>query len=167
MPVQRCQVDDKPGWRCGQEGNCYGYTAGDAASEKRAKKRAIDQCLAIGEDPGAAAVDVSELNRLLVRGRARAEELEPRLRDLLVPILNRAADEAARKFSATAPSLTAAGNPPQWVAPGADELIDVAAFVRLLQEKTEPVRRAFIQRMMTDALEAAGLSWDVTNPFIG
>ena len=49
MPVQRCQLDGKPGYKWGKQGKCYTYTAGDAASRGRAKQKATKQGLAIGE----------------------------------------------------------------------------------------------------------------------
>lgn len=60
--------------------------------------------------------------------------------------------------------VTAAGNP-GWTAPAADELVDVAALVANLRTKTDPVRLAAIEATMTEALAAAGLAFDVTNPF--
>lgn len=51
MPVQKCQKDGKPGYKCGKQGKCYTYTKGDKKSRDRAKKQAIDQCIAIGEEP--------------------------------------------------------------------------------------------------------------------
>ena len=43
MPVKRCQSGGKPGYRWGDSGKCYTYTAGDAASRERAKKKATAQ----------------------------------------------------------------------------------------------------------------------------
>lgn len=61
------------------------------------------------------------------------------------------------------PTLTAAGEP-HWTAPAPDEIIDAHKLVAKLRAKTEPVRAALIKSVMTPVLEAAGLSWDVTNP---
>jgi hypothetical protein len=47
MPIQDCQEDGKPGYRWGEQGSCYTYTAGDAASRERAKERAKRQGRAI------------------------------------------------------------------------------------------------------------------------
>lgn len=55
--------------------------------------------------------------------------------------------------------------PPAWAPPAPDEILDVDALVAKLRTKTDPVRLAAIEAMMTPALEAAGLAWDVTNPF--
>lgn len=61
--------------------------------------------------------------------------------------------------------LTAAGEPTPWTPPAGDEVIDVNALMETLRGKTDPVRRASIEAVMTPALAAAGLSFDVTNPF--
>lgn len=47
MPVQSCNQDGKPGFKWGQEGKCYTYTAGDKASMERARNRAAEQGRAI------------------------------------------------------------------------------------------------------------------------
>lgn len=65
------------------------------------------------------------------------------------------------------PLTAAAGEPTPWTAPAADEIIDVAALVSKLRTKTDPVRLALIKTTMDPALENAGLSFDVTNPYIG
>jgi phage head maturation protease len=52
MPLNRCQDDDKPGWKWGDEGKCYTYTAGDEVSEKAARKKAMAQAAAMGDLPG-------------------------------------------------------------------------------------------------------------------
>ena len=52
MPLKRCETDDKPGWKWGDAGKCYPYTAGDESSETRAKKKALAQAAAMGEFPG-------------------------------------------------------------------------------------------------------------------
>jgi hypothetical protein len=52
MPLKRCQDDDKPGWKWGDAGKCYVYTAGDEASETAARKKALAQASAMGEFPG-------------------------------------------------------------------------------------------------------------------
>jgi hypothetical protein len=49
MPVQNCNDSGKPGYKWGDAGKCYIYTSGDNASMKAAKKKAINQGLAIGE----------------------------------------------------------------------------------------------------------------------
>lgn len=48
MPLQKCETDGKTGWRYGASGTCYTYTAGDATSEKAARRLAVKQALAIG-----------------------------------------------------------------------------------------------------------------------
>jgi hypothetical protein len=52
MPLNRCEIDDKPGWKWGQAGTCYPYTAGNDESEKAARKKALAQAAAMGEFPG-------------------------------------------------------------------------------------------------------------------
>lgn len=58
MPVEKCTKNGKPGYRWGNGGTCYPYTAGDDASQNRAKKKALKQGEAIEiskhrNDPGA------------------------------------------------------------------------------------------------------------------
>lgn len=62
MPVKTCQSDGKPGFKWGDAGKCYTYTAGNDASRKRAKEKAIRQGLAI--EPGAfkGALELSAAN---------------------------------------------------------------------------------------------------------
>lgn len=48
MPIQTCQADGKPGFKWGDAGKCYTYTAGDDASRNAAKQKAIKQGLAAG-----------------------------------------------------------------------------------------------------------------------
>lgn len=57
MPLNRCQDDDKPGWKWGDAGKCYTYTAGDEASETAARKKAMAQAAAMGEFPGTGNVE--------------------------------------------------------------------------------------------------------------
>jgi len=52
MPLKRCETDGKPGWKWGDEGKCYPYTAGNEESEKAARKKALAQAAAMGEFPG-------------------------------------------------------------------------------------------------------------------
>jgi phage head maturation protease len=52
MPLNRCQDDDKPGWKWGDAGKCYTYTAGNEESETAARKKALAQAAAMGEFPG-------------------------------------------------------------------------------------------------------------------
>lgn len=49
MPVQKCQKNNKPGYRWGTEGKCYTYTPGNKASRERAKNKAAEQGRAIHE----------------------------------------------------------------------------------------------------------------------
>lgn len=49
MPLQKVTVDGKPCWRYGDSGKPYPYDPNDPESEKGAKKKAIDQGLAMGD----------------------------------------------------------------------------------------------------------------------
>jgi hypothetical protein len=49
MPVNSCSSNGKPGYKWGDAGKCYTYTAGDEASMKAAKKKALAQGIAIGD----------------------------------------------------------------------------------------------------------------------
>jgi len=52
MPVQDCNKDGKPGYKYGEEGFCYTYTAGNEASRKAAKQKAYLQAAAIEKRRG-------------------------------------------------------------------------------------------------------------------
>ncbi len=171
MPVRRCQVDGKPGWSCGGM-KCYPYTPGDASSEKRAKQKAIDQCIAAGEDPGGDAalmpevvVDIDHHNKVVRAGRRRADKIEARLAAAVLRVLNKTADEAASGFRrSVVDHLSAAGDNPDWTPPLANEVIDVDELIARFRGKTDPVRQALIEAVMGAALEGHGLVFDVTNP---
>lgn len=47
MPIQSCQLNNKPGFKWGESGKCYTYTAGDESSKRRAKAKAEKQMRAI------------------------------------------------------------------------------------------------------------------------
>jgi hypothetical protein len=49
MPVQECNLEEKPGYQWGDGGKCYTYTPGDEESRKDAKRKAYVQGYAIGE----------------------------------------------------------------------------------------------------------------------
>jgi hypothetical protein len=49
MPIMRCRINGKPGYKWGKSGKCYPYTPGDPASRRAAKKRAMKQAVAIGK----------------------------------------------------------------------------------------------------------------------
>jgi len=46
MPIQSCSNEGKPGYKWGEQGSCYTYTAGDESSIKEAKKKAQIQGIA-------------------------------------------------------------------------------------------------------------------------
>ena len=52
MPLMKCRKDDKPGWKYGDNGACYTYTADDKKSESAAKLKAIKQGIAISRESG-------------------------------------------------------------------------------------------------------------------
>lgn len=54
--------------------------------------------------------------------------------------------------------------PPDWTSPAPDELLDVQALVQTLRTKTDPIRLALLKTVMTPALVAAGIDFDVSNP---
>ena len=43
MPVRRCQLNGRPGWKWGSSGFCYTHRKGDAAGSKRAHAKAERQ----------------------------------------------------------------------------------------------------------------------------
>lgn len=47
MPVKKCSNNGKPGFKFGDSGHCYTYVAGDPASMKEARKKALMQEIAI------------------------------------------------------------------------------------------------------------------------
>jgi hypothetical protein len=47
MPVQSCRKDNKPGYKYGEGGACYTYTAGNKVSRDRAYSKAVKQGQAI------------------------------------------------------------------------------------------------------------------------
>ena len=49
MPVNRCQLNNKPGYKWGDSGKCYTYVPGNRSSETKAKDKAVKQGIAIGE----------------------------------------------------------------------------------------------------------------------
>lgn len=52
MPIEECQEDNKPGYRYGENGKCYTYTAGDEESRNAAKQQAYLQGAAISHQTG-------------------------------------------------------------------------------------------------------------------
>lgn len=47
MPVQRCSVDGRPGFKWGEAGKCYTYSPGDTQARDRARNLAEKQGQAI------------------------------------------------------------------------------------------------------------------------
>ena len=52
MPIKKCRLNGKPGWRWGDSGKCYTYVASDKASSNRAKRLAYKQAAAIQHNRG-------------------------------------------------------------------------------------------------------------------
>lgn len=52
MPLMRTTVNGKPAYKYGATGKAYPYTAGNAASRDAARKKAIQQALAIQHRTG-------------------------------------------------------------------------------------------------------------------
>jgi len=52
MPVRRTTTNGKPAYQWGKTGKKYSYTAGNESSRERAKKRAIQQGLAVAKRTG-------------------------------------------------------------------------------------------------------------------
>jgi len=52
MPLKRCKLDKKLGWKYGDSGACYTYTAGNEKSEAAAKLKASKQGIAISRESG-------------------------------------------------------------------------------------------------------------------
>lgn len=70
MPIRSCQIDNKPGYKWGQQGKCYDYKPGDESSKTEAKKKAIAQGIASG-DFEAIAIQVA-----LFKGTYKFAEIE-------------------------------------------------------------------------------------------
>lgn len=49
MPLMECRSNGKPGFKFGEEGYCYTYDPDDERSKERAKQKAINQGIAMGE----------------------------------------------------------------------------------------------------------------------
>jgi len=47
MPLMRCKLENKPGWKFGDSGKCYIFKQGNKASEAAAKLKAAKQGAAI------------------------------------------------------------------------------------------------------------------------
>ena len=52
MPVIACMENGKPGFKYGQSGKCYTYTAGDETGRNTAKRKAVMQGTAIAQNTG-------------------------------------------------------------------------------------------------------------------
>ena len=52
MPIQVCSKDGDPGYKYGEGGFCYTYSAGDEPERKEAKQKAVMQGVAIERQRG-------------------------------------------------------------------------------------------------------------------
>lgn len=68
MPVQPCREDGKPGFKWGDSGKCYKYTAGNEQSRTRARELAARQGRAIEANMSAE----QKIAEGLRRGEARS-----------------------------------------------------------------------------------------------
>jgi hypothetical protein len=159
MPVMRCTNGGKPGWKCGDSGRCYPYTSGDAASEKRAKKRAIDQCIAAGEDPSANAVGAENFTRLIERGRADAERELATAERIYANLLAFAGRQAAAALRASA--LIGGAN---WQPPPEGILVPVSALAVLAAGRLRALHVRVLRAVASSTLARIGIAWDVTHP---
>ena len=50
MPVKECELDGKSGYKWGDEGKCYTYSPNNEGSRRTAKKSALLQGIAIGDE---------------------------------------------------------------------------------------------------------------------
>lgn len=90
MPLQRCMHEGKHAWRWGDSGKAYTYDSDDEESEKAAKKKAIDQGLAIGGGSlEKAAPTLEEMYRDEIKGsseyaRASEEATDPDIKSMFL-----------------------------------------------------------------------------------
>ena len=49
MAVNECQLNGKPAFKWGKTGECFTYNPGDESSKDRARQKAVDQGIAIGD----------------------------------------------------------------------------------------------------------------------
>lgn len=90
MPLQRCMHEGKHAWRWGSTGKAYTYNSDDPEDEKNAKRRAIDQGLAIGGGSlEKAAPTLDEMYRDEIRGsseyaRASEEATDPDIKSMFL-----------------------------------------------------------------------------------
>ncbi len=103
---------------------------------------------------------------ILRAATAKVDKLEPRLASIIEQILRQYGDIAARNFTRWVTNPQAIVAAADWTAPFPDQLIDVDALVAAILAKTDPIRNALIQEVMTPALEQAGLKWNIHNPLI-
>ncbi len=118
------------------------------------------------DDSEVKAPTAAQHTEILHAATAKVDKLEPRLAAIIEKILVDYGDIAARKFTRWVTNPQAIVAAADWTSPFPDQLIDVDALVEAILAKTDPVRNALIQEVMTPALEQAGLKWDIHNPLI-
>lgn len=95
---------------------------------------------------------------------AAKAELRTRLSDGSSPEDVEAAKQDLR--DAQANLYVASSKNPVWSAPAPAEVLDVDALVLALRTKTEPVRVAMVESVTKASIEGAGVSFDVSNPYV-
>lgn len=104
-----------------------------------------------------------------LKARTQAvEDAKAALRTRLSDGSDTAAVEAAKADLRAAQSdlYAASAQNPVWSAPAPAEVLDVDALVLALRTKTEPVRVAMVTAMTKTSIEQAGVSFDVSNPYV-
>lgn len=79
MPLKRCEDGGSPGYKWGDAGKCYTYTAGDDAGRRRARRSALAQAVAIGELKAAEKAEETETDRVTVTAPVCKVDAEERL----------------------------------------------------------------------------------------
>jgi 2'-5' RNA ligase len=104
-----------------------------------------------------------------LKARTQAvEDAKAELRTRLSDGSDAAAVEAAKADLRAAQSnlYVASSKNPVWSAPAPAEVLDVDALVLALRTKTEPVRVAMVESVTKASIEGAGVSFDVSNPYV-
>lgn len=80
MPLKRCETDGSPGWKWGDEGACYRYTAGNEESETAARKKAMAQAAAMGEFSGTGGERSAALSAEVLQRNATLQDVNKKQR---------------------------------------------------------------------------------------
>lgn len=114
------------------------------------------------ETPAPVPASPAEVTSEIARSAARAEA-EAEGSSVIESILAGRPGEAIRRAreALTKPF----GGGADWVAPLADEVVNVALLVAQIKEAIDPVREAVVTNMIQTAVDGAGVAFDITNPF--